>query len=226
MIGHESYVRQMARRSKTRRVDNYEDKWSPLYGIRKVRWMFPLGHAVAKQKRCQVSGWQSVLKKRFRKKVYGILDFDLYYLDPFENGTLLQVAEPDVELTMAISDLFITSLRLGFQIDADAHLHESKKDYTTAQGYINNRLKGRLRYCRRLSPYHPMQLENEVRISAHFNMFTPHHPGYLQAKKNQPSTTTIPNSEKWRRMLRRITSLLRHLKTTKLLIKHRNQRHG
>jgi hypothetical protein len=42
----------------------------------------------------------------------------------------------------------------------------------------------------------PMQLENEVRISSHFNTFTPHHPGFLQDKRIQLSLTKRVNEEK------------------------------
>jgi hypothetical protein len=31
-------------------MTGYKHKWSPMFGIRKVRWMFPLGPAIAKRK--------------------------------------------------------------------------------------------------------------------------------------------------------------------------------
>jgi hypothetical protein len=95
-----------------------------------------LGHAIAKRKRWQASGWQSILKKRLRKHSYGKFDFDLYYLDPFDNSTLLQ--DLDVELTMLISNIFITGPMLVFQLDADAHFHDSEKDDTDAQALISD----------------------------------------------------------------------------------------
>jgi hypothetical protein len=116
------------------KINNYEEQWSLKYGIRKVRWRLPLGHAVAKLKKCQVSGWQSIFKKRYRKEKCGINNFDLLYLEPFENSMLLQ--DPDVALTMLISDIFITGPRLGFQLDGDTHLHKGKKDATEAQSLI------------------------------------------------------------------------------------------
>jgi hypothetical protein len=157
--------------------NNYKHKWSPMFGIRKVQWNFPQGPAIAKRKQCKPSGWVSILKKRHRKEKYGIMDFDHYYLEPFDNGTLKQDITTHDESTKPIDEFFITVLQLGRRMNHDSYLHESARDYTLPQILINSHLGGLMQYCRRLQPYRPMQLENEVRILSHFNTFTPHHPG-------------------------------------------------
>jgi hypothetical protein len=96
---------------------NYEYKWSPIFGICIAQWMFPFGHAIAKQKRCKPSGWVSVLKKRYRKEKYDIKDFDHFYLDPFDNGTLIQDATPNDQSTKLKDEFFITGPRLAFNHD-------------------------------------------------------------------------------------------------------------
>jgi hypothetical protein len=78
-------------------------------------------------------------KEDIWKESYSLFDFNLYYLDPFDNGTLLQ--DPDVELTMPISNNFITSPWLKLQLNADGHLHESEKDATESQALIDDQLK-------------------------------------------------------------------------------------
>ena len=100
-------------------VENYKDKWSYLYGIRKVRWQHPLGAVQARQTGCEAGGWRSVLKAQFRQEKYGIKDFDLQDLEPFENGTLQEGDHPiDTEIN---ATLLIAGPRLGFKIYNDAH---------------------------------------------------------------------------------------------------------
>jgi hypothetical protein len=136
-------------------MTNYEHKWSPMFGIRKGQWMFPLGHAIAKRKQCKPSGWVLVLKKRYQKEKYGINDFDHYYLDPFDNGTFKQDITTHDESTKPIDEIFITGPQLGRQMNHDSFLHESSKDPTKAQSLIHAQLGGLMRYCRRLQPYRP-----------------------------------------------------------------------
>jgi hypothetical protein len=131
--------------------------------------MFPLGHAIAKRKQCKPSRWVLVLKKRYRKEKYGINDFDCFYLDPFNNDTLIQDITTHNELTKPIGELFVTEPRLRRRMNHASYLHESSKEHTEAQSLILSLLGG-------LMPYRPMQLENEVCISTHFNTFTPHRP--------------------------------------------------
>ena len=162
-------------------VENYEDKWSHLYGIRKVRWRHPLGAVRARRMGGEAGGWRSVLKARFRQEKYGIKDFDLQYLEPFENGTLQEGDHPiDTEIN---ATLLIDGPRLGFTIYDDAHLHESAKDATEAQLLIGDTTGELMRYCRRLQPYLPMSLELQRKLSTSFTTFTPQHPGYLTYKK-------------------------------------------
>jgi hypothetical protein len=47
--------------------------------------------------------WMGIsIEETLSKETYGINDFDHFYLDPFNNGTLLQVAIPNDELTTLI----------------------------------------------------------------------------------------------------------------------------
>jgi hypothetical protein len=71
--------------------------------------------------KCKPSGWVSVLKKRYRKEKYGINDFDHFYLDPFNNGMLIQDATPNDESTKLIDKFLITGPRLGFRMTNDSH---------------------------------------------------------------------------------------------------------
>ena len=162
-------------------IENYEDKWSHLYGIRKVRWRHPLGAVRARRMGGEAGGWRSVLKARFRQEKYSIKDFDLQYLEPFENGTLQEGDHPiDTEIN---ATLLIDGPRLGFTIYDDAHLHESAKDATEAQLLIDDTTGELMRYCHRLQPYLPMSLESQRKLSTSFTTFTPQHPGYLTYKK-------------------------------------------
>ena len=162
-------------------VENYDAKWSWIYGIRKVRWRHPLGAVRARRMGCEAGGWRSVLKSRFRQDKYGIEDFDLHYLAPFENGTF-QDGEHREDATI-ISELVISGPELGITIYEEAHIHESAKDATEAQSMISDTTDELMRYCRRLNPYMPMALEMQRNISTHFNTYTTQHPGYLTYKK-------------------------------------------
>jgi hypothetical protein len=100
----------------------------------------PLGPAIAKRKQCKPSGWVSILKKRYRKEKYGIMDFDHYYLDQFNNGTLKQDITTHDKSTMPIDELSITGPQLGRQMNYDSYLHESSKEPTESQSLINAHL--------------------------------------------------------------------------------------
>ena len=122
-----------------------------------------------------------VLKSGFRLENYGIKDFNLQYLEPYENGTLQEGNHPiDTEINVT---LLIDGPRLGFTIYDEAHLHELAKDATDAQSLIGDTTGELMRYCCRLQPYLPMSLELQQKLSTRFTTFTPQHPGYLTYKK-------------------------------------------
>jgi hypothetical protein len=170
-------------------VEKFNEKWSKMYGIRKAYWKHPRRSRFARRHGLPTEGYEAVVKKRFRKKpMYDQDDMDLRLLAPFDDGTIVEGTMAD-ELTMGN---FITGPELGICMPSLSHLHESAKEPSFGQRYIeeNKEMKLRMHWGRYLMPW-PSHLFEEDRteeqlrrISVHYNMYTPYHPGYLTLKKN------------------------------------------
>jgi hypothetical protein len=170
-------------------VEKFEEKWSKMYGIRKAYWKHPRGSKYARRNGFPKEGHDAVVKKRFRKKpMYGQDDMDLQLLAPLEDGTIVEGAMVE-ELTMGN---FITGPKLGICLPTLSHLHESIKDPTMGQTYVEEfkEMRFRMNWGRRMIPW-PTHLfeedrteEQRRRISVHYNLYRPYHPGYLTLKEN------------------------------------------
>jgi hypothetical protein len=104
-----------------------------MYGIRKAYWKHPRRSKYARRNGFPQEGYEAVVKKRFRKKpMYDQDDMDLRLLAPFDDGTIVEGAMVD-ELTMGN---FITGPEIGKCLPSLTHLHESAKDPTLGQTYV------------------------------------------------------------------------------------------
>jgi hypothetical protein len=147
-----------------------------MYGIRKAYWKHPRGSKYARRNGFPKEGYEAVVKKRFRKKpMYNQDNMDLRLMAPFDDGTIVEGAMVE-ELTMGN---FITGV-------------ESAKDPAMGQAYVerNEEMTFRKNWGRHLKPW-PNHLfdwnrteEQQRRISVHYNLYTPYHPGYLTLKEN------------------------------------------
>jgi hypothetical protein len=159
-------------------VEKFEEKWSKMYGIRKAYWKHPRGSKYARRNGFPKDGYEAVIKKSFRKKpMYSQDDMDLRLLAPFDDGTIVEGAMVE-ELTMGN---FITGPELVICLPTLSHLHESIKDTTMGQTYVeeNKEMRFRMNWGRRLIPW-PTHLfeedrteEQRRRISVHYNLYTP-----------------------------------------------------
>jgi hypothetical protein len=87
---------------------------------------------------------------------------------------------------------FITGLDLGVRMPSNSYIHESAKGPTVGQVYVKTykEMRFRMNWGRHLTPC-PEHLhtwnqtvEEQKRISAHYNMYTRYHPGHLTLKEN------------------------------------------
>jgi hypothetical protein len=114
-------------------VEKFDEKWSKMYVIRNAYWKHPRGSKYARGKGFPNKGYESVVKKRFRKKpMYNQDDMDLRLLAPFDDGTIVE-GEMVEELTFVN---LITGPELGICLPSLSHLHESAKDPTLGQTYV------------------------------------------------------------------------------------------
>jgi hypothetical protein len=118
--------------------------------------------------------------------MYNQDDMDLQLLAPFDDGNIVDGATVE-ELTMVN---FITGPELGICLPTLSHLHESIKDPTLGQTYVeeNKEMRFRMSWGRNFIPWPNHSInrtkEHQRRISVHYNTHTPYHPGYLTLKEN------------------------------------------
>jgi hypothetical protein len=78
-------------------------------------------------------GYEAVVKKRLRKKpMYTQDNMDLRFLAPFDDGTIVE-GEVVEELTFVN---VITVPELGIRMPSLTYLHESAKEPTESQSYV------------------------------------------------------------------------------------------
>jgi hypothetical protein len=93
-----------------------------------------------------------VVKKRLRKKpMYTQDDMDLRFLAPFDDGTIVEGEV--VEVLTFVN--FITGPELGMQLPSLTYLHESAKEPTMGQKYVeaNKEMRLRMTWGRHLTPW-------------------------------------------------------------------------
>jgi hypothetical protein len=109
-------------------------------------------------------------------------------LSPFDDGTIVE-GEVVEELIFVN---FITGPELGIQMPSLTYLHESAQEPTMGQTYVeeNKEMRFRMNWGRHLTPW-PNHLrdwnrtvEEQKRISVHYNNYSLYHPGYLTLKEN------------------------------------------
>jgi hypothetical protein len=131
---------------------------------------------------------KKVTRQWSRRVLYNQDDMDLRLLAPFEDGTIVE-GEMVEELTFVN---LISGLELGIYLPSLSHLHESAKDPTLGQTYVedNKEIRFRMQWGRHLKPW-PNHLfdwnrteEQRRRISVRYNTYTPYHPGYLTLKES------------------------------------------
>jgi hypothetical protein len=119
-----------------------------------------------------------VVKKRFRKKpMYTQDNMDLRLLAPFDNGTIVE-GEVVEELIFVN---FITGPELGMRMPSLTYLHESAKEPTAGQAYVEwyKEMRFHMNWSRHLTPWPEhlqscnQMLEEQKRISIHYNTYTP-----------------------------------------------------
>jgi hypothetical protein len=170
-------------------VEKFDEKWSKMFGICQAYWKHPRGLKFARRYGFPKGGCEAVVKKRFRKKpMYTQDDMDLRFLALFDDGTIVegQVVEELIFVN------FITGPELGIRLPSLTHLHESAKELTMGQSYVERykEMRFRMNWGRHLTPW-PNHLnkwnrteEHQKRISVHYYMYTQYHPGYLTLKEN------------------------------------------
>jgi hypothetical protein len=67
-----------------------DEKWSKMFGICQAYWKHPRGLRYAQREGVSKEGYNSVVKKRFRKKpMYTQDNMNLQLLEPFDSGTIV-----------------------------------------------------------------------------------------------------------------------------------------
>jgi hypothetical protein len=170
-------------------VEKFDEKWSKMFSIRQAYWKHPRGSKFARRYGFPKEGYEAMVKKRFKKKpMYTQDDMDLRLLAPFDDGPIVE-GEVVEELIFVN---FITGLELGIQMPSLTYLHESAKQPTMGQTYVeeDKELRFRMNWGRHLTPW-PNHLskwnrteEHQKRISVHYYTYTQYHPGYLTIKEN------------------------------------------
>jgi hypothetical protein len=91
---------------------------------------------------------------------------------------------------MPIQSRFINGPELKFELEEDAHVHESLKYMTEGQMHCRIYLKELMQY----NKWTPLSHEDKMKISMHFNVVNPRHPGYLArifSKRGYITTSTL-----------------------------------
>jgi hypothetical protein len=114
-------------------VEKFNEKWSKMFGICQAYWKHPRGSKFARRYGFPKEGYEAVVKKRFRKKpMYTQDDTDLGLLATFDDGIIVE-GEMIEELIFVN---FITGPELGIRIPSLTYLHESAKEPTVGQAYV------------------------------------------------------------------------------------------
>jgi hypothetical protein len=108
-------------------VENFDETWSKMFGIRQAYWKHPRGLRYARCEGVPKEGYEPVVKKRCRKyPMYTQDNIDLRLLEPFGNGTIVE--EEMVEESIFVN--FITGSEVGKHMPPNSYIHESAKEPT------------------------------------------------------------------------------------------------
>jgi hypothetical protein len=133
-------------------VEKFDEKWSKMFGIRQAYWKHPRGSKFAQRYGFPKEGYEAVVKKMFRKKpMYTQDGMYLRLLAPFDDGTIVE----GVDVEELIFFNFVTGPELGIQMPSLTHLHESAKEPTMGQTYVeeNKEMRFRMNWGCHLTPW-------------------------------------------------------------------------
>jgi hypothetical protein len=115
-------------------------------------------------------------------------------LAPFDDGII--VKEEMIKELVFVN--FINRPELGLRMPSLTYLHESAKEPTAGQAYVEQykEMRFRINWGCHLTPWPDhlrswnQTLDEQKRISVHYNTYTQYHPEYLAPKENMVEDST------------------------------------